>query len=66
MANTSGAPIAVQSTWNEVKGKLKAKFPTLTEADLKFEEVRKEEMFKAIQTKLGITREELDKVIAKV
>jgi uncharacterized protein YjbJ (UPF0337 family) len=50
--------------WNEQKGKLKAKFSTLTDADLHYENGKKDEMFTKIQTKLGKTKEELSTIIA--
>ncbi len=51
-------------SWDEQKKKLKAKFSTLTDADLNFTESKKEEMMKKIQTKLGKTKEELAKIVA--
>lgn len=52
-----------KDNWTEQKGKLKAKFPKLTDADLQFEQGKKEDMLKKVQTKLGVTKEELSKVI---
>ena len=43
----------VKGNWNEQKGKLKAKFSTLTDADLHYEEGKKDEMFTKVQTKFG-------------
>ncbi|ESU25611.1 hypothetical protein FSS13T_18480 [Flavobacterium saliperosum S13] len=53
-----------QPNWNEQKGKLKAKFSTLTDADLQYEEGKKDEMLRKVQTKLGKTKEELTAIIA--
>ena len=50
-------------SWDDQKKKLKAKFSTLTDADLNFEENKKEEMMKKVQAKLGKTKEELHKII---
>ena len=55
--------IEVKGNWNEQKGKLKQKFATLTDNDLMFAEGRKDEMFGKLQTKLGKTKEELQKVM---
>ena len=61
-ASTATAP--VKGNWDEQKGKLKAKFPTLTDADLHYEEGKKDVMFSNVQTKLGKTKEELQTIIA--
>jgi len=52
--------------WNVVKGKLKAKFPNLIDADLHYEEGKKDEMLTKLMTKLNKTKEELDKIIAEL
>jgi uncharacterized protein YjbJ (UPF0337 family) len=57
---------AVKGNWGEQKGKLKAKFPTLTDADLTYESGKKEEMLGKIETKLGKTKEELAAIINKL
>jgi uncharacterized protein YjbJ (UPF0337 family) len=49
--------------WNLQKGKLKAKFPQLTEADLHYDNGKKDEMLARIHTKIGKTKEELDAII---
>ena len=56
----------VTSNWNEQKSKLKAKFATLTDTDLQFEEGKKEAMLTKVQTKLGKTKEEFQKIIANL
>lgn len=56
----------VKGNWNELKGKLKEKFATLTDNDLIFEEGKKEEMLGRLQIKLGKTKEELHKIIASL
>ena len=60
MTNTT----ELKGNWNEQKGKLKQKFAVLTDNDLMFEEVKKDEMFGKLQKKLGKTKEELHKIIA--
>ncbi len=56
--------IGLKGDWNEMKGKLKQKFATLTDNDLMFEEGKKDEMMGKIQTKLGKTKDEWDKIVA--
>lgn len=54
----------VKGNWNVQKGKLKQRFATITDNDLKFAEGKKEEMLGKLQIKLGKTKEELLKIIA--
>ena len=56
-------PFPLEGNWNEQKSKLKAKFSTLTDADLRYEEGKKDEMLKRVQVKLGKTKEEFQKII---
>ena len=63
MSNPNATPAAT-ANWTEQKGKLKAKFSNLTDADLNYEESKKEEMIGKIQSKLGKTREEMTAIIA--
>ena len=46
-------------TWKEKKARFKAKYPTLTDADLNFEESKKMRMMDKLQIKLGKTTKEL-------
>lgn len=64
MTQTTTTPIPAKGKWSEQKGKLKAKFSTLTDADVHYEEGKKDEMLTKIQTKLGKTKEELANIIA--
>lgn len=64
MTDTEITSVPVQGNWNEQKGKLKAKFTTLTDADLRYENGKKNEMFEKIQTKLGKTKDELATIIS--
>jgi uncharacterized protein YjbJ (UPF0337 family) len=50
--------------WNEMKGKLKQKFATLTDNDLLLVEGKKDEMMGKLQIKLGKSKEELEKLMA--
>ena len=63
-SNSNTTPVNVN--WGEQKTKLKAKFPTLTDEDLKYENGKKEDMYKKLETKLGKTRVELDEVISSL
>jgi len=54
----------VKGNWNELKGKLKQKFATLTDNDLLLVEGKKDEMLGRLQIKLGKSREEVEKLIA--
>jgi uncharacterized protein YjbJ (UPF0337 family) len=50
--------------WIDTKVKLKQKFAVLMDKDLNLIEGHKEDMLAKVQKKLGITREELMKIIA--
>jgi uncharacterized protein YjbJ (UPF0337 family) len=50
--------------WNEMKGKLKQKFSTLTDDDLLFADGKKDELIGRLQIKLGKTKEEIRKIIS--
>lgn len=52
--------------WDAQKIKLKEKFTHLTDADLSFEEGKKDEMLQRVQTKIGKTKEELHTLIASL
>lgn len=56
----------VKGNWNELKGKLKQRFAVLTDNDLMYEEGKEDEMFGKIQTKLGKSKEEFQKIIASL
>ena len=53
-----------KGNWNELKGKLKQKFATLTDNDLMYEEGKRDEMLGKLQIKLGKTKEELNKILS--
>lgn len=50
--------------WNEVKEKLKARFPNLTDEDLFYQEGESDGVLIRIQKKLGKTREEIDDLLS--
>ncbi len=56
----------LKGNWDELKGKLKVKYATLTDNDLMFAEGKKEEMLGRLQIKLGKTKEELHKILAEI
>ncbi len=64
MANPTKTPTPVKGNWNEQKTKLKTKFPTLTDADLHYEEGKRDAMLTKVQNKLGKTKEQLSTIIA--
>lgn len=54
----------IKGNWNELKGKLKQKYATLTDDDLLFAEGKEDEMMGRLQEKLGKTKEEVHKLIS--
>jgi hypothetical protein len=57
------ATTAPKTNWATQKAKLKAKFPKITDADLDFDETRKNEMLTKLQLKTGRTASELHRVL---
>ena len=55
-----------EGSWNEIKGKLKQKFATLTDNDLMMLDGKKDELFGRLQTRLGKTKEEILKLISEL
>ena len=56
----------LKGNWNELAGKLKQQFANLTDDDLLLKEGKEEELLGRLQQKLGKTKEELRKLIAKM
>lgn len=56
----------LKGNWNEFKGKLKQKYATLTDNDLMLEEGKEDEIIGKLQTKLGKTKEEINKIISEL
>ena len=54
----------MKGNWNELKGKLKQKYATLTDDDLLLAEGKEDELYGKLQIKLGKSKEELDKIIS--
>lgn len=53
----------VEGSWEAKKGKLKQRFAVLTHDDLMFAGGNIEELYDKLQKKLGITKEEFQKII---
>lgn len=55
---------SMKENWDIQKAKLKRKYPILTDSDLRYDEGKKGAMWEKVQLKLGISKEELQKIIA--
>jgi uncharacterized protein YjbJ (UPF0337 family) len=51
--------LELKGRWNELKGKMKQAYGSLTDDDLKYEEGKDDEFVGRIQKKLGKTRDEV-------
>ncbi|MBP1655814.1 MAG: hypothetical protein H6Q31_415 [Bacteroidetes bacterium] len=58
--------VSIEGNWKEISGKLKQRYANLTDDDVLFAEGKEEELMGRLQKKLGKTKEELRKVIAKL
>jgi len=58
--------LQLKGDWNELKGKLKQKFATLTDNDMLLVEGKQDEMLGRLQNKLGKTKEEIHKIISEL
>lgn len=56
----------LKGNWNETKGKLKQKFAMLTDSDVLLVEGKHDEMLGRLQTKLGKTKAEIQKLISEL
>jgi hypothetical protein len=61
----TGETFKVTGNWNEQSKQLKAKFSTLTDADLKFETGKEEELLERIESRLDKSREEVISILKK-
>ena len=59
MTNTT----ELKGKWNETKGKLKQRFAVLTDNDLMYEEGKEDELWGQIQSKVGKTKAEIEKML---
>jgi len=57
--------LTYQGTWDQVKGRLKKTYGTLTDDDLTYAEGRDEEFIGKLKTKLGKTEDEIRKLVAQ-
>lgn len=53
-----------KGNWNELKGKLKQKYSSLTDDDLLFEEGKEDELLGRLQRKLGKSNEEIRSMLS--
>jgi uncharacterized protein YjbJ (UPF0337 family) len=51
----------LKANWNQLKERLKEKYPPLTEGDLQYVHGKEEELFGRLQQKLGKTRAEIER-----
>lgn len=58
--------LEIKGNWNELKGKLKQKYGTLTDDDLAYAEGKEDELLGRLQQKTGRTKEELREEIRKL
>jgi len=58
--------VSIEGNWKEISGKLKQRYANLTDDDVLFAEGKEEELLGRLQKKLGKSKEELRKVIAKL
>ncbi len=54
----------LRKNWNTTKAKLKTKFVKLTDNDLLFKAGGHTELINRLQKKLGLTKEEIQKIIS--
>ncbi|GAA5037264.1 CsbD family protein [Marivirga lumbricoides] len=56
----------IAGNWKEKSGKLKQKYAELTDDDLKYSEGKEEELVGKIQKKLGVGKDEAEKIISDI
>lgn len=55
----------ITGNWNDQTAVLKEKFPQLTDADLKFESGKENDLLKRVETRLNKKRDEVINIIKK-
>lgn len=55
--------LKLKGNWNELKGKLKAKYGELTDDELTYAEGQEEQLLGKIQEKTGAAKEELEDML---
>ena len=58
--------LQIKGDWNQVKGKLKQQYGSLTDDDLLFEEGKDDELLGRVQKKIGKSKEEVRTLIEKL
>ncbi len=56
----------IKGNWNQIKGKVKAKYGELTDDDLKYQEGKEDELLGRIQKRTGKAKEEIKDFIDKL
>jgi uncharacterized protein YjbJ (UPF0337 family) len=55
----SSTQLKLRGSWNELKGKIKQQYASLTDDDLKYEEGKDDELVGRLQKKTGKTKEQV-------
>ncbi len=53
----------IRGNWNQLKGRLKQSYGSLTDDDLAYEEGREDELIGRLQTRLGKSKDEVKRMI---
>jgi len=56
----------IKGNWNELKGKLKQQYGTLTDNDLAYKEGQEDELYGKLQQRLGKTKDQVHEMIQKL
>jgi uncharacterized protein YjbJ (UPF0337 family) len=64
--SNSSSGLKIKGNWNEIKGKIKQHYASLTDDDLLFEEGKEDELLGRLQKKTGYTKEEIKTWIDKL
>lgn len=59
----SSTRLKIKGDWNQAKGKLKQKFAELTDDDVLYVEGKEDELYGRLQTRLGKSREEVERIL---
>ncbi len=63
--NKTSVPFKITGNWEAQTKMLKSKFLQLTDADLKFEQGKEDDLLKRVETRLNKKREEVINIINK-
>jgi len=58
--------LQIKGSWNELKGKLKQQYGSLTDDDLVFSEGKEDELLGRLQKKLGKSKDDVRQMIEKL